>query len=160
MYARTRNTHSSKAESRARQRVRRMRRGSSREWSVAGTACIHCQDNGFQEVYGGCARALPRTRPTGRSPSISHSIHQGRLPHPRVYPSTYSSCSSRGDSRGSVSRKADVPLAQSSGLRSTFSRSALGGCAARILALHCVACERELCAFTGYNAALNGHGLD
>ena len=78
---------------------RRRRGGESREWSVAGTACIHCQDNGFQEVYGGCARALPRTRPTGRSPSISHSIHQARLPHPRIYLTnpSYSSCSSHSD---------------------------------------------------------------
>lgn len=138
--------------------------GESREWSVAGTACIHCQDNGFQEVYGGCARALPRTRPTGRSPSISHSIHQARLPHPRIYltnPSTYSSCSSHSDPRGSLSRKVGIPLAESSGLRRfTFSRSALDGCAAWILASRCVACERELRIFNGYNVALNGHVSD
>lgn len=71
---RARNTHSSKArklgetedaedeedEEDEDEEEEEQRR--SREWSVAGTACIHCQDNGFQEVYGGCARALPRTR--------------------------------------------------------------------------------------------------
>lgn len=96
----------------------------SREWSVAGTACIHCQDNGFQEVYGGCARARVHDR--------QGEAHQFPIQFARPVFRTlshlpiYSSCSTHTAIRKDRFRvDIGIPLARSSGLRSAFSRSTL-----------------------------------
>lgn len=144
---RARNIYSSKAESRAkrRRRMSRMRRRNGDRANgrlqvqpvyIAGTTDSRRSMADMRARYT-TDRAKPINFPFN-SPGPSSA--PSRLP---TYPSTYSSCSSHSDSQGSVSRKIGIPLAESSGLRSAFSRSALDGCAARILASRCVACERE-----------------
>lgn len=60
-----------------------------------------------QRIPGGLwrMRARARTRPTGRSPSISHSIRQARLPHPLASTHLLVLQHAHSDSQGSVSRR-------------------------------------------------------